>query len=178
MCTDGMNIERISTSSKSWDSMFHYIVELCNLQCDFPPWVLQSCYSKQDTCRHTLQVQLEKAATNTLYLTALDKMLERWHRENHILKLPTFEVCSTSVFPNHVDFVTHLYKSQHDYFHRNVLRLVQSNYSLLIAKLKIKLPEDDSSKRFSSIHKDIVSLPSYVSSSSKYDTFIVTKYVC
>ena len=74
MCMDGMNVKRISHSDKSWNFMFHYIVKLCNLQCNFPPWLMPSCYNKQHTCEHTLEVELDKAATDTLYLTALENL--------------------------------------------------------------------------------------------------------
>ena len=242
LCTDAMNVNRVQSNSTSWNSMFHHIVKLCKLECNFPPWVMPSCYSKKQTCGHTLQVELNKAATNSLYLTALDntshstnpdlpvsvaamficlvifqnpiwdvglqhaiinknsekvfklenervttftskcvcpcgKIFRRWHEYIHIVNLPTFEVCNTEVFKDHIDFVTHLYKSQHDYFHRIVLHLVQSTYSVLIAKLKVQVENGHSAKRFSSIHKGIVSLPSYIESSSKYKTFSIWRIV-
>ena len=105
------------------------------------------------------------------------KIFEKWQEHTHIDKLPTFEACNTGVFKDHVDFVTHLYRTQYDYFHRIVLHLVQSTYSVLIAKLRVQVPKDDKVKQFSSIHKGIVSLPSYISSSSKYKTFSIMRLV-
>ena len=55
--TDCMNVKRVQNSSMYWNSMFRQIVKLCHLECDFPPWVMPSCYTKEHTCRHTLQVE-------------------------------------------------------------------------------------------------------------------------
>ena len=69
-------------------------------------------------------------------------ILGQWHKETHIVNLPTFKGCNTSIFQNHDDFVTHLYASQNDYFHRIVLRFAQRTYSILITKLNVNTPED------------------------------------
>ena len=42
LCTDAMNIRRVQSTSMSWNSMFHNIVKICKLECDFPPWVMPS----------------------------------------------------------------------------------------------------------------------------------------
>ena len=60
--------------SLSWNSMFHEICKLCDLEHEFPPWVMPSCYTKKKICGHILKVNLDKATTDTLYLSALDNM--------------------------------------------------------------------------------------------------------
>ena len=72
--TDGLNITQKNKQPESWNSMFHQICSLCNLEYEFPPWAIPSCYSKHQICEHIQQVNLDKAATNSLYLAALDNM--------------------------------------------------------------------------------------------------------
>ena len=74
ICTDGLSITQKPKLAQSWNSMFHEICKLCDLEHEFPPWVMPSCYTKKKTCSHILKVNLDKATTNTLYLSVLDNM--------------------------------------------------------------------------------------------------------
>ena len=101
-----------------------------------------------------------------------------WHKKTHIDMLPNFSACEKIIYKDHISFVKHLYSHHTDYYHRIVMRIVQSSYSSLISKIKIPsnthsdLPD---STTFGSIHPGKVSLPSYVKSSSSYDTFTIDK---
>ena len=74
LCTDRLNIKEKVNKPESWNIMFHQFCDLCDLKYEFPPWSMPSCYGTNKTCGHIQQVNLDKAAINTLYLTALDKM--------------------------------------------------------------------------------------------------------
>ena len=63
--------------------MFHEICETCDLETECLPWAMPLCYSKNQTCGHIQQVNLDKAATNTLYLAALDNMTGTVHVSFH-----------------------------------------------------------------------------------------------
>ena len=103
-------------------------------------------------------------------------LFHSWHEKTQIHKLPSFTNCGSGMFNTPESFVEHLYENQNDYYHRIILRMVQASYSSLIAKIKIPTASNKikvSNKPFSSIHEGKVSLPAYVKSTSKYETFIV-----
>ena len=73
-------------------------------------------------------------------------------------------------------FVDYQYREKKDFYHQIILRIVQTNYFNLIAKLKIDTDgiddtQNKSSATFSSIHKGKVILLSYASTRPTYDTF-------
>ena len=101
-----------------------------------------------------------------------------WHKETHINMLPNFNACSDTLFDDHTSFVKHLYSHHNDYYHRIILRIVQSSYSTLISKMKISskpTTEQTNKSTFSSIHQGTISLPIYSCSSSDYNTFSIKK---
>ena len=107
-------------------------------------------------------------------------LLKEWHIEHCLTELEGFVTCNSTIFESHTDFVKHLHSQSHDYYHRIIMRLVQSTYSVLISKLKIKpLPKENlptkNSSRFGMLHKGKVSLPSYVKTSAEYVTFFTKK---
>ena len=84
-----------------------------------------------------------------------------WHIQNHINELPNFHCCDSSIFKNHLDFIAHLYEQKDKYYHVIILRLVQSTYSILLAKFRQKSSihtMNDDKQTFSSIHKGKVPL--------------------
>ena len=98
--------------------------------------------------------------------------------QNHFDFLPRFLNCETDIFHDPSSFVQHLLANQCDYYHRIVLRMVQNSYSSLISKIKMSsehLNSTSDQMSFGSIHRGIVSLPSYVKSTSEYDTFSFQK---
>ena len=103
-----------------------------------------------------------------------------WHERSSLSSLPEFIPCEGSVFKDPTTFLKHLHFMRHDYYHRIIMRQVQNLYSSLIAKLKI--PDWNTTHSLSStvsaeqsIPKGKVSLPTYVFSHSKYDTFTVQR---
>ena len=102
-----------------------------------------------------------------------------WHKKNHIGMLPDFKVCSSSIFDDYTTFVKHLYFNHSDYYHRIVLRMVQSSYSTLISKIKISShPDSNRAGSFGSIHTGKVALLPYMSTTSNYQTFSFEKNGC
>ena len=104
------------------------------------------------------------------------RLLSKWHEKCYLNKLHTFEKCDNRVFDNPIDFVNHLHSKSGDYYHRIIMKIVQSLYSSLLAKLKTKQTTSDHLSSFASIHKGKVTLPAYVMSGSKYDLFTFKRY--
>ena len=151
--------------------MFQQICSLCNLEYEFPPWIMPSCYSKYQTCGHIQQVNLDKAATNSLKLFNMEitkvhryttkcicpcgTLFKNWHAQIHIDLLPNFKRCEKKIFKNHMDFITHLYHEKNEYYHQIILRLVQSTYSILLAKFRLKTSKETNEcqkSTFPSVH--------------------------
>ena len=85
-------------------------------------------------------------------------------------------MCENKVFHGHMDFIAHLYSKKEEYYHQTILRLVQSTYSVLLAKYRLKTGDqgDEINKKiFSSVHKGKVSLPLYLMSDVTYETFTI-----
>ena len=104
-------------------------------------------------------------------------ILKEWHKDAKIMNLPNFEVCQSEVFKSENEFLEHLCYYKSDYYHQIIMRLVQSTYSVLLSKLKYPSSDHDLSEtsRFRQIHKGHISLPTYVKSSLKHNTFITKK---
>ena len=104
-------------------------------------------------------------------------ILNEWHKEQKIHNLPNFQPCKCAVFQSHHDFVKHLCECSSNYYHRIIMRLVQSTYSVLLSKLKYPSSQQDfnESSRFSDIHRGYISLPPYVKSSLTHLTFTTKK---
>ena len=60
--------------SKSWNSMFHWILHLCKLEKDFPPTSLPRSYKLNGSCAHVAHVELELVATKSLHLTMFENL--------------------------------------------------------------------------------------------------------
>ena len=59
--------------------MFHEICETCDLESEFPHWAMPPCYNKNKICGHIQRVNLDKAATTTLYFFwNLIILIRRW----------------------------------------------------------------------------------------------------
>ena len=104
---------------------------------------------------------------------------KKWHVQKNITKFPKFRSCDILVFKDHIDFISHLYEAKDDYYHQIILHLVQSTYSLLLAKFKQKFivhTNMNNKQTFSSIHKGKVTLPTYMHSGSKYETFALQRH--
>ena len=77
-----------------------------------------------------------------------------------------------------MEFITHIYVTKDDYYHQIILRLVQSTYSVQLAKFRLKASNEVNETKkqtFSSAHKGKVSLSMYVCSSANYETFKVVR---
>ena len=61
-------------------------------------------------------------------------LFRNWHNQSHINLLPNFKTCEDKVFYDHMEFIAHLYSKKEEYYHQTILRLVQSTYSVLLAK--------------------------------------------
>ena len=107
------------------------------------------------------------------------KIFHKWHQFEHLSKLNNFQKCDKVIYLTPESFVEHLYRKKKDFYHRIILRIVQTNYSNLVAKLKISTDEIDKQNKsistFSSIHNGKVTLPSYVFTGLEYDTFVIIK---
>jgi len=100
-------------------------------------------------------------------------LFQHWHNEMKFDELPKFDICQTPVFKTHEEFLDHLCSYNSNYYHRIIMRLVQSTYSVLLSKLKFPSSYQDFSgcSRFSVIHKGHISLPMYVKSSMSHNVF-------
>ena len=98
-----------------------------------------------------------------------------WHNNNSFSILTKFHSCDSPVYKCHTNFIGHLCSVRSDYYHRILLRLVQSTYSVLLSKLKISTAVECSENihKFGMIHKGHISLHSYVKSSSKHQVFVI-----
>ena len=61
----------------SWNTLFHEIIEACNLVSDYPYDTLPECYKKGNDCGHSEHVNLENTTINTLYLTILEHFKQK-----------------------------------------------------------------------------------------------------
>ena len=103
------------------------------------------------------------------------KLFDNWHRRESLDKLPNWRSYPSEIYQKTSDFIHHLHVMNKDYYHEKTLRVVQSNYSLFLAKFRFRTSDDVKSGSdilpFSSIHKGVVMLPFYVFSSSTYYSF-------
>ena len=108
-------------------------------------------------------------------------IFECWHNREQLQSLDGFQACKYEVHTSPPSLVNHLYSRYNGVYHWIILRIIETNYSSLIAKLKMDpvVSEQEISQpahTFSSIHQGIISLPSYVSTSSRYHKFTVQRY--
>ena len=228
---------RVDVKSSSWNSMFHEIIECCDISSNYPPNSLPQSYEKGNDCGHTEHVNLENTIINTLFLTVLEhikghadndssyntassfinftiyqnpvwdlglqhKLLCRnfnkdysanlanirsynsscicpcsvifdpWHQQKGISLMKCFKQCDSDMFGNINSFVTHVYSMQDCYFHRIIMRIIQSTYSPLISKIRIR--ECEATKigtTFSKVHEKKVTLPPYIESNYDYQSY-------
>ena len=170
--TDGLNVTNKLKQPESWNSMFHQICSLCNLEYEFPPWTMPSSYSKNQTCGHIQQVNLDKTTTNSLYLAALDNMsnstftnfslsVAAMFIQSVVYKSPVWDIgLQQQLMNNNTDKLFNmemtkvhryttkcicpcgtLFKNWHNQIHI-IPRLVQSTYSILLAKFWLKNLKD------------------------------------
>ena len=64
----------IDAKISSWNSLFHEIIESCNITSNYPLDRLPEYYKKGNDCGHTEHVNLENSTINTLYLTVLEQL--------------------------------------------------------------------------------------------------------
>ena len=64
----------IDSRISSWNSLFHEIIELCDITTKYPLDRLPECYKKGNDCGHVEHVNLENSTIKTLYLTILDHL--------------------------------------------------------------------------------------------------------
>ena len=73
-----------------------------------------------------------------------------------------------------MEFVRHIQSNNGDYYHRIIMRIIQSSYSSLLAKYTLTiLQKTDMS--FHDIHKGAIKLPNYVNTVGGYKIFEITK---
>ena len=103
------------------------------------------------------------------------KLFNKWHRKDFLDKLPNWSSCNSEIYEKTRDFIEHLHVMSKDYYHRIILRVVQSNYSSILAKFRFQTCDDtklgSDTLPFSSIHKGTVTLPPYIISSADYESF-------
>ena len=61
----------------SWNTLFHEIIESCDIVADYSSNTLPQCYKKGNDCGHTEHVNLENTIINTLYLTVLEHLKQQ-----------------------------------------------------------------------------------------------------
>ena len=103
-------------------------------------------------------------------------ILRKWHISHSIVGLSTFKKCDSYIFQDPMDFVSHIQSNNGDYYHKIIMRIIQSLYSVLFAKYTTPIHQRVDSS-FHGIHKGTVKLPNYLNNGSIYKTFQVTKKV-
>ena len=131
----------------------------------------------------TVQMNVDRMYTNLKDLAVgytkhcvcpCSHLLRNWHKVKGIDKMPVFKECSSSVFSDPMDFVHHIQNTNGDFYHRLIMRLIQSSYSSLLAKFTTD--ENNPTKSlFHEVHKGIVTLPDYRNTGADYTTFKVLK---
>ena len=103
-------------------------------------------------------INLQSYTTNCI--CPCSKLFNNWHRRESLDKLPNWRTCTSEIYQKLVGFLHHLHVTNKDYYHRIILRVVQSNYSSLLAKFRFRTSDDvklgSDILTFSSIHKGIV----------------------
>ena len=64
----------IDVKISSWNSLFHEIIESCDITSNYPLDRLPECYKKGNDCGHIEHVNLENCTINILYLTVLEHL--------------------------------------------------------------------------------------------------------
>ena len=97
------------------------------------------------------------------YVCPCSFILREWHKDVKFDELPKFDICHSSVFKSHNEFLDHLCSYSVNYYHRIIMRLVQSTYLVLLSNMKFPSSYQDlsESSRFGVIHKEHISLPVY-----------------
>lgn len=86
--------------------------------------------------------------------------------------LPGFCQCEATIYRDPKSFVKHLYSSNQDFFHRILLRIVQTNYSSILSKIRMQCCKTDNKTiNFGKIHKGHIVLPQKAEQTLRYETF-------
>ena len=85
-------------------------------------------------------------------------LLRKWQSSYSILELSDFKECDSYIFPDPMEFMRHVQSNNRDYYHRIVMRIIQSSYSSLLAKFNSTMLQK-SDMSFHDIHKGAVQLP-------------------
>ena len=75
VCTSAMQTYKMDHSSinKTWNQMFHDIIELCELEEEFNLESLPMCYEPGASCSHIFHIDMEKTINVSLQLTLLEQ---------------------------------------------------------------------------------------------------------
>ena len=104
------------------------------------------------------------------------KLLKKWHTRLGIDKYTEFTTCAGKIYENHINFVQHIHSKKNDNFHKIILRIVQTNYSILLNKLKFQNDDDiTENKPFHEICRQNIKLPKYVDSKRNYSTQMIKR---
>jgi len=105
-------------------------------------------------------------------------IFQKWHREENVDALHQFTPCRDQIFENERVFIEHLHQFQEDFYHRIILRVVQSNYSSIIAKIKIlknmKENRELTTTGGTNCYGKIV-IPKHVYTGARYKSFVVRR---
>lgn len=100
------------------------------------------------------------------------RILNEWQIKHNLNTLPGFCQCEATIYPDPKSFVKHLYSSNQDFFHRILLRIVQTNYSSILSKIRMQCCKTDNKTiNFGKIHKGHIVLPQKAEQTLRYETF-------
>ena len=100
-----------------------------------------------------------------------------WHMRLGIHKYTNLNPCNKIVYDGYINFVKHVHEKQDNHFHKIILRIIQTSYSVLLNKLNLRGDTDviSSKKRFQEICKENIKLPEYFDSKRSYRTHKVRR---
>ena len=143
-----------------------------------PVWDLglQFLYMNTNPDRMYGNLTAEAKGYTRMCICPCSDILSSWHQYHSFHTFPRFKVCKSGTFEDPFEFVHHIQLQNDDFYHRIIMRIIQSSYSSLLAKFKMKVNERVE-QSFHAIHKGTVTLPPNVATNATYKVFQVTKYV-
>lgn len=83
----------------------------------------------------------EKTKVNTYlmkWICPCSTIFNKWQMKHNINTLPGFCQCENKIFSDPKSIISHLYSNDQDFYHWILLRIVQTNYSSIIGKIRMK----------------------------------------
>lgn len=105
-------------------------------------------------------------------------VFHKWHLKQGIDQYQGFRSCNATIYHDTKSFLQHLHYNQADFYHQIVLRIVQSYYSSILAKIKIFKSLKNDTVLMKSIRRSclgIITLPKNIQTNATYESFTVER---